>query len=361
MWPYWLMFVVPAIVALMSEVDRARSRPSSVSARLNEAWIAVAAVLTLLIGYRYEVGGDWFTYYHYLDNVRGATLADVALMSDPGYQFINWLSIEMDWDVFGVNLMGGALFAVGLVVFCRHLPRPWLALSVAIPYLVIVVAMGYSRQGIALGLAMLGLVALGKGAPGRFVFWVMLAATFHKTAVLLLPIAALAAARNRMLAFAWGAGSVALGYFLFLEDAAESLYKNYVEAEYQSSGAMIRLAMNLLPALILLLLRDRFRFAEAERKLWLWFALISIGLFGIFLVSPASTAIDRIALYMLPLQLVVFSHFPDVVSKRTVRDVAGPVAGVLLYYGLVQFVWLNFADHSQYWLPYRFYPLEAFF
>ena len=29
-----------------------------------------------------------------------------------------------------------------------------------------------------------------------------------------------------------------------------------------------------------------------------------------------------------------------------------------MYYSAVLFVWLNFATHSQYWLPYRFYPLE---
>ena len=98
---------------------------------------------------------------------------------------------------------------------------------------------------------MLGLVALGKKGTGWFVFWVLLAATFHKTAVLLLPLAALAAAQNRFVAMAWGVGSLALGYWLFLEDSVENLYDNYVEAEYQSSGAMIRLAMNLVPAVML--------------------------------------------------------------------------------------------------------------
>jgi hypothetical protein len=37
------------------------------------------------------------------------------------------------------------------------------------------------------------------------------------------------------------------------------------------------------------------------------------------------------------------------------------VGGILLYYGVVLFVWLNFATHAQYWLPYRFYPLEGVF
>ena len=343
---YWLMFLLPAMVALMTETQRTRALAGGESETPVGAWIAVGIVLTLLIGFRYEVGGDWFSYVFILDDVAGAMLDEVFLMSDPGYQLLNWLSLELDWDIFGVNLMAGAIFAIGLVVFCRNLPRPWLALAVAVPYLVIVVAMGYSRQGVALGLAMLGLVALGKKGTGWFVFWVLLAATFHKTAVLLLPLAALAAAQNRFVAIAWGVGSLALGYWLFLEDSVEKLYVNYVEAEYQSSGAMIRLAMNLVPSVILLVWGKKFTFSDAERRLWLLFAIISLALLGVFLASPASTAIDRIALYMLPLQLVVFAHAPDALGEESDADVSVPVLGVVAYYALVQFVWLNFADHA---------------
>ena len=358
---YWLMFLLPALVALMMETQRTGTLPVDEGATPDGAWVAVGVVLTLLIGFRNEVGGDWFNYFRNLDDLAGAMLDEVFLMSDPGYQFLGWLSLEMDWDIFGVNTMAGAIFAIGLVFFCRNLPRPWLALAVAVPYLVIVVAMGYTRQGVALGLAMLGLVALGKKGTGWFVFWVMLAATFHKTAVLLLPLAALAAAHNRFVAVGWGVGSLALGYWLFLQDAAEDLYINYVEAEYQSSGAMIRLAMNLVPAAILFIWRKKFTFTDAELKLWLLFAIISVGLFGIFLVSPSSTAVDRMALYMLPLQLVVFAHVPDVISEESETDVSLPLLGVLAYYALVQFVWLNFADNAFAWLPYRFYPLEVWF
>jgi hypothetical protein len=30
--------------------------------------------------------------------------------------------------------------------------------------------------------------------------------------------------------------------------------------------------------------------------------------------------------------------------------------GVIAYSALVLFVWLNFAKHADYWLPYQFYP-----
>ena len=358
MWPYWLMFLLAALAALSARRHRLHAATGLRSVKLDEAWIAAVLVLSVLIGLRFEVGGDWPNYVNQVFNARYATIAMVLKGDDPGYLLLNWIGAQTDWDIYGVNLIGGAIFSIGLAVFCRSLPRPWLALAVAVPYLVIVVAMGYSRQGIALGLAMLGLVALGRGKARWFVFWVVLGATFHKSAVILLPIAALASTRNRYWTALW-VGVAALGaYMLLLEEAVDSLVTNYVEAEYQSQGAMIRLLMNALPAAILLLWWRRFEFAKAEALLWRWFAIISLTLLGVFLVSPSSTAVDRVALYMLPLQLVVFAHLPDVFGRRGRRNEV-LVAAVLFYYAAVQFVWLNYATHAIAWLPYRFYPLEA--
>lgn len=356
---YWLMFSLPAILAMLTETQRIRPMETGVCGMTVASAIATGSILTLLIGFRYEVGGDWGNYFRYLEDVAGAMFDEVLLMSDPGYQLLNWFSLVLDWGIFGVNLMSGAIFATGLVYFCRSLPRPWLALSVAVPYLIIVVSMGYSRQAVALGLTMLGLVALGKRAVTWFVIWILLAAAFHKTAVLLLPLAALASAHSRIVAIAWGVGSLAIGYWLFLQDSVESLYINYVEAEYESSGALIRLAMNLVPSVILLVWRKRLAFSESQNRLWMLFATISLVLFCVLLISPSSAAVDRIALYALPLQMVVFAHAPDALVKGAGRDVSIPVFGVLGYYAVVQFVWLNFADHAFAWLPYRFFPLEG--
>jgi len=65
--------------------------------------------------------------------------------------------------------------------------------------------------------------------------------------------------------------------------------------------------------------------------------------------------VDRVALYMLPLQLVVFAHLPDIFGRKNQGFV---VAGVVVYYAAVQFVWLNFASHAFAWLPYRNYLFE---
>jgi hypothetical protein len=361
MWPYWLMFILPAVAALSARRHRLHALTGLRSLKLDEAWFAAVLMLTLIIGFRFEVGADWGNYVSYVLSARYMPFSTILTTHDPGYQLLNWIGSETDWGIYGVNLICGAIFSIGLAVFCRSLPRPGLALAVSVPYLVIVVAMGYSRQGVALGLAMLGLVALGRRDTGWFVFWVVLGATFHKSAVILLPIAALAATRNRYWTALW-VGVIAFGaYLLLLEDAVEMYVTRYgAETVIQSQGTMIRLLMNALPAAILLLWRRRFEFSKAEALLWRWFAIISIALLGVFLVSPSSTAVDRVAVYMLPLTLVVFAHLPDIFGFRGGRNEV-LVAGVLFYYAVVQFVWLNYASHAVSWLPYRFYPLEAWF
>ncbi len=61
---------------------------------------------------------------------------------------------------------------------------------------------------------------------------------------------------------------------------------------------------------------------------------------------------DRVGLYMLPLQLVVFAYVPEVFGIKRGRNQLF-VTGVIFYYGLVLFVWLNYATHAFAWLPYR--------
>jgi len=352
------MFLLPAAYAMLSNSNSNTVTLGMQSSTVNRAWVVVYFVVAVFVGYRFEVGGDWFNYLRHLSQARFHDVSSAIEIGDPAYRLLNLLAVKQGWGISGVNLVSASLFSLGLVFLCRGLPRPWLALAVAMPYMVTVVAMGYTRQSVALGLAMLGLVALTRSANLWFVFCVLFAATFHKSAILLLPIAALAATRNKYWTIVWVSAVTVVAYYLFLEDAVDALYTNYIEREYQSQGALIRSIMNLVPAGIYLLFEKRFNMQEAEAKLWRWFSLISVVLFIIVLATPATTAVDRVALYMLPLQLVVFSYLPDVLGKPGEQN-RGITSLVLLYYGAVLFVWLNYASHAFAWLPYRFYPLEA--
>ena len=313
-------------------------------------------LLVLMIGMRHEVGGDWLSYLPMVQEAAHQTLAEATLRSDPAYGLLNWLGAKSDFGVYLVNTVCATIFSWGLIVFCRAQPRPWLALIVAVPYLVIVVAMGYTRQGTAIGLAMLGLVALSERKLLRFVLFVAFAAMFHKTAVILMPLAVLASTRQKLWTAFWVALSFALFYLLLLQDSVESLRSGYINAQIQSEGAALRLTMNALPTILFLVFRRHFEMPEADRTFWTWMSFGSLALVVMLLVSSsASTAIDRIALYWIPLQLFVFSRLPSALGRKGRLD-HFLVLGVVAYSGAVLFVWIMFAAHAPDWLPYQFYP-----
>ena len=345
--PYWIMFLLPAGAALLK--DRSQMR------RINGGWIALWVILTLLIGYRFEVGGDWGGYLgHYYDTFY-ISLSEAISKGDPGHSLLNWISSQQDWGVFGTNLIYGAVFSYGLIAFCRIQPRPMLALAVAVPYLVIVVAMGYSRQGVAIGIAMLGFIALAQRKTLKFVLLIGLAALFHKSAVILLPVAIMTnMLRKRIFTALWVGGTIGLMYLLYLAESADSLIQNYIVAEYGSEGALIRVMMNAVPALLFLLYRRKFNLQAEEKALWTWMSFMALVFVLLLAVSPSSTAVDRVALYFIPIQLYVFSRLPDVMANGQHRMAIRFL--VVAYYAAVLFVWLNYASHSQYWIPYQFYP-----
>jgi hypothetical protein len=357
MLPYFLLFGLVMWMAMK------RMRPQlldNVSPKWGTRWQATFFLLATLIGFRHEVGGDWLTYLDHIEMIKGEPFADFWLHGDPAYALLNWVGANVFGGVYLSNLVSAFIFSWGLIAFCRAQPRPWLALLVAVPYLIVVVAMGYTRQSVAIGLAMLGLVALQNGSVLNFVLWIACAALFHKTAVVLIPLAIFSGSKHRLIMLPGIAIAGAVLYWLLLQESVEGLVAGYIEAEYQSSGAAIRVAMNALPATLFLVFRKKFPLNENSRKFWTWISLGALGFVVLLVATPSSTAVDRIALYWIPLQLFVWSRLPDALGTPGKRNKIW-VYLAIFYSALVLFVWLFFATHSFAWLPYKFYPLEMLF
>jgi hypothetical protein len=277
-------------------------------------------------------------------------------LSDPGYGLLNWVAHQLGFDIWFVNLVCGAIFSWGLVKFARRQPNPWLSVLVAIPYLIIVVAMGYTRQGVAIGFILAGLAALDRISMVRFALYVFGAVLFHKSAVVVLPIAALATSRNRIVTFGLLILLMASLYYVFVAASIDRLVTNYVDAEYESQGAAIRVAMNLPPAILFLIFQKRFELEPAQQKLWRNFSLAALGTLVALWIVASSTAVDRLGLFLIPLQMFVLARLPTVFRGRGQSN--GQVALlVIAYSAAIQFVWLNYANNAAYWLPYQLYPL----
>lgn len=345
---YWLL--------LAYFIAGAATNRESTSARHERTPVLLLAggmVVWLAIGLRYQVGADWDN-YRFLFSWAGYADFDRAMrIGDPAFQFINWSVQRLGGRFWMVNLLCASAFTWGLFRFARSQPAPWLCLVVAVPYLVVVVAMGYTRQAAAIGIVMAGIAALIRGGSiFRFALYVAAAALFHKTAVAVLPLAIFSAPRNRALNALAGLAGLLLLWDIFLADSVEGFVQNYVRTEYSSQGAAIRVSMNFVPAALLFLFRRRFPFNEQERKLWTYFGLVALVMPALLFIVPSSTAIDRISLYLIPLQLAVLPQLVHVFRSEAMGKTV-----VIAYSAAVLLIWLNFAAHAQYWVPYRIYPI----
>ena len=349
---YWMMFWFPLLGAI--------SPKKMVAAQSHLIFFLVCAIFTVVMGFRDEVGGDWFNYLPSLKYFSTFDFVGAIEFRDPGYSLLTWLVAQADGSIYIVNLICAALMMLGVYRFCCSLPNPWIALLVAVPYMLIVVGMGYTRQAVALGAVMYGLVYLGNERVLPFVLCLLFGATFHSSAVLLIPIAGVAASRRRVWSVLWVGLAFVIAYLVLLQAQTDELWINYVTNQetatnvQHSYGAFERASMNAVAAALLLLYRRRFVEEFQTRRLWIIFSWLALACLP--MVPFASTAVDRMALYLLPLQLFVFSRMPNLTSNKSARTVI--VVGIVAYYAAVQFVWLNFALMKEYWVPYHFMPLD---
>jgi hypothetical protein len=343
---YWLLLGYFAAGAMVIR-PRPGRRPGVIMMAMG------SVVVALTIGLRFKVGADWETYKFLFSYAGFADLERVLTIGDPGYQLLNWAVQRAGAEIWVVNLFCGAVFTFGLFRFARAQPDPWLTFVVAIPYLVVVVAMAYTRQAVAIGILLAGLASLQRGASIlRFALYVAAAALFHKTVVVVLPLVIFASQRSRILNVIAGVAGSILLYDVFLSPSVEGFVRNYIETEYSSQGAAIRVVMNLVPAAALLLFRRRLQLGPIELKMWTYFSLAAAAMALALFLVPSTTVVDRLSLYLIPLQLAVL--------PRLAYLFKGPNIGrylIIIYSALVLFVWLNFAVHAEYWLPYQLYPL----
>lgn len=343
MYYYWIVFFVAATFALAMGKNN----------KIRISWILISIFFILLIGLRYEVGCDWSPYLNYYNQIDNMTFSEVFLVNyyvEPGHKLINWLSSKFNLGIYGVNSIYSSIFIYGLIKFSRAQPYPLIAFTAAIPYLIIVVSMGYSRQSVALGFILLALSDLNKDSFYKYIFLIIVSAMFHKSAILMLPLSILI---NKKKFLSESLIIIIPIFFLswqfILDDKLIPFYRDYIIQQMQSSGTYLRIIMNIIPAIILFFYKKEWNNNFNDYSYWSWMAIISIVSIGF--IQFASTAVDRIGLYFIPLQLVVFSRLPILAKKNFEPNFIK--MSIILFYSVVLFVWLNFASHAKCWLPYK--------
>jgi hypothetical protein len=375
MWAYWLLFLVPAGLALS---------PIKLTKDINHIlWATVGVLFILLIGLRYFVGTDFDNYLTYYENSvteiteaftgeSGINFA-IAYGNATGYMFLNSFAQSLGiWGLHGIYLVNtfcATIFVIGLVKFCRKQPLPWVALAVSVPFMVCAVAMGYTRQSVALGCLMWGWSLLRPGNEYKYVALILFGSTFHLSVIAALPFVLVT--RDSIPRIIYPIGGLIIAYMTYglasmdlsvsagpTKGTVENLAVVFqYTATRGSPGGPIRTYMNVLPVLVAFLYWNRIKMMsmDTDMKLIKWIAIATFMCLPALLYSTTLT--DRMGLYLMPIQLALW---PRIIAAQKTQLLRSTFASsVLSFYCLVLYVFFHFANHSHFWLPYLMYPFTS--
>jgi hypothetical protein len=338
---YVLILLIPAAGALL------------LRGRHPAMLMAFGFILAITIGLRDHVGMDWNNYLAIHLGMTSMTLGEaLRSTSDPGFSLLAWSSQSLGYGIYGSNLVAAIVFSFGLISFALKTKNPFMAITAAVPYLVIVIAMSVERQSIAIGILLFALSRWkGIGTVQRIVL-ILMAATFHISAVAALGFVVVDSRVSLLTKTVLV--SVIVAIVLTLAQGSDQLayYSDvYLDSEstVESAGALAHVALIAFPAILFLAFRRKWEMRFGRDRILLAMSLAALAALPAALVF--STAVDRVSLYLVAVPLLVYSNLPNLfASPLQVRLTQGLIVG--LNFGLL-FAWLLLANSAFAYLPYK--------
>lgn len=311
--------------------------------------------LALLAGTRYYVGCDYTGYllrFAYAGN--WTSWSTLLLREEPGFNGLVLAIKEAGLTYDALILVVSSIYVVCLMRFASLARAPAAFLVLAFPVLIVQLGMSGMRQALALGFLMLALVSFAHRARVPTAIWVLVAAQFHASAIIFLPIAMLVGrhlSTIRILVALMVLGPVVV---FLLQSQFEVYSDRYIEQIYgenSSSGAWYRYALVLLPFVMLArwYRKVEVRFPQTIELMRL-FMLISFVMAPIGLVS--SVVLHRLVFYVMPVSIITLLAVAETLAV-TWRAPAIRLAPFVVY-GSYVLVWFTFSRHaSSCYVPYQ--------
>lgn len=342
--PYWFSFIIPSLFSIfvVSKV------PKSTNLIIV---IFFLVIISIISGLRYEVGGDWHVYLKDYNQMIDKEIMNVLYSFNFGFNYLLVLSNYLDIGINGLNLIVSIFFVISLFCYIKDNNDIYLSLVIASPYLITFVLMGYTKQIIAISFLMIAIHSIKKQQFIKFTILILLGSTFHFWILFFLPfIIYFNFVQKNLVLF----GFIALIFFIIILllsfTGINIIFENYANYPVKSSGAFFRILMNFFSALAFLLFYKKFINDSKQFNFLILFSLYSFIFFIAFLFTGFSTMFDRISLYLIPMQITIFSNLPYFFNNF--YETLFLKISIILFYGLFLFIMLNYGVNADQWLPY---------
>tara|TARA_A100001011_G_C14321259_1_gene850777 strand:- start:317 stop:1411 length:1095 start_codon:yes stop_codon:yes gene_type:complete len=323
----------------------------------NIYWLLLLIYLYLFIGLRYEIGGDWEQYQYHFNFNSNLPLIELSfeLTGDIAYLLLVKISNFLNTNIIFVNLLSALIIIYCLKYFTEKSKNKFLALLTLYPYFIVVVILGYNRQGIAASIFLLSIIYFLERKFFLLLLSLFFATMFHKSAIICFLIFFLYPNNmNKEKIFFVGAILLSvisiLYFFIFYDSINRGFFYFLYEPHFTSSGVYFRLLFYLLPVLIIFIFYNFLNFTKFENRLYVITSILVI--FSIPFSYYFSSFIDRILVYFIFLQPLIITKFYYNLSSNVSRVYF--FLTVSLFYFFYMMIWFVFSDYSEWWVPYNF-------
>jgi hypothetical protein len=296
------------------------------------------------------VGCDWSGYLNIFELQRYATLEDALNKSEPAFWAVNDFLHAYSLEYPYINVFAAAVFFVGLHALARRQPDRLGFLILSFPVLILNLAMSATRQAIAVGLMCWAFNAFMDRRLLRYVFFIILAASFHSSALSFLMLVPFIHGRLSAQRIALAGVLLMPGaYFLLSSEIFQTYSSRYVGAGADAAGAPFRTGLLALTGSIhLLFLNKKWKlYFPGDPKLVTILSWLMLIVFPLAFLSPIIG--DRFGFYLNPAQLIVLVHVACLYRGLYLVSLLPYALG-----GLVLTVWTQYSDlFALCYLPYK--------
>ncbi len=280
---------------------------------LSIAYLAVVSLgLILISSLRFGIGFDYWTYLEIFEDIRTLPWNTVVSYTfEPGFNIfvkLCWLFCPSGQAVYAVF----SVLAVGLVALFsyRYSPLPWLSMFAFLTLNYYYMSMNLLRQAIAGIICLYAYQFCKERKLVPFLLVVVLAASFHKTALILLPVYFLAQIALTKITLAVYGGLFFLGFVFarpLVDFVTQHIFTQYVGSIYMRPSSFA-LVIGPVFMCVLLLLTYKMFMAKDSRNVVMANYLIYGAVLSAFIAQ--FFIIERLSTYfMLPMLLFL----PEVV------------------------------------------------
>ena len=152
---------------------------------------AIGLIFTVLAGVRYLTGYDYALYWPTFTQTYNLDWFDLTPSLDrmeKGYLMVNKLFANFTMEGCVIFFVFGAIYAANVVWFIhRYSSNPWMSVAAFLCFGLLFNSFCFMRQYTAAMILMWALIDIKENRPLRFLILVLLASSFHLSALIFLP------------------------------------------------------------------------------------------------------------------------------------------------------------------------------